>query len=184
MHNNRLGCELWIHANVKFQFSPWFLWLSYFVLFHSWLHFIPFQPHRSVKWRLAFLAASFSMILSVASSEELKASRSNLKKALKTESENHLGNPRTVNPNDPKTIDYTLYNYGKFLLQPHISRKKWGNYSENQHKKYFPSLSQIRLISKQLEQWIFTTLSNLAFSFEISVYGNYGKMQKKGRKTR
>ena len=81
----------------------------------SWLtsYFIPFQPHRSVKWRLAFLAASFSMILSVASSEELKASRSNLKKALKTESENHLGNPRTVNPNDPKTIDYTLYNYGK-----------------------------------------------------------------------
>ena len=70
------------------------------------------------------MAASFSMILSVASSEELKASRSNLKKALKTESENHLGNPRTVNPNDPKTIDYTLYNYGKFLLQPHISRKK------------------------------------------------------------
>ena len=119
-----------IHANVKFQFS--LLYLDHLIfmveLFRpiSWLtsYFIPFQPHRSVKWRLAFLAASFSMILSVASSEELKASRSNLKKALKTESENHLGNPRTVNPNDPKTIDYTLYNYGKFLLQPHISRKK------------------------------------------------------------
>ena len=67
------------------------------------------------------MAASFSMILSVASaSEDVKASSrsafhrgNNLKKALKTESENHLGNPRTVNPNDPKTIDYTLYNYGK-----------------------------------------------------------------------
>ena len=71
------------------------------------------------------MAASFSMILSVASaSEDVKAKfhrGNNLKKALKTESENHLGNPRTVNPNDPKTIDYTLYNYGKsfFLLENH-----------------------------------------------------------------
>ena len=74
------------------------------------------------------MAASFSMILSVATaSEEVKAkafNQHNLKKALKTESD-HLGHPRTLNPNDPKTIDYTLYNYGKFLpvlLPNHISR--------------------------------------------------------------
>ena len=101
--------------------------LSYFIADFTFYYF--FQPHCSVKWRLALLAASFSMILSVASaSEDVKASSrsafhrgNNLKKALKTESENHLGNPRTVNPNDPKTIDYTLYNYGKsfFLLENH-----------------------------------------------------------------
>ena len=73
----------------------------------------PFQPHSSVKWRLAFLA-SFSMILSVtsAASEKLFANE-HLKKALKTESENVHGHPRTSLDGDPKTIDYTLYNYGK-----------------------------------------------------------------------
>jgi len=90
------------------------------------------MPHRSVKWRLAFLAASFSMILSVASSEELKASRSNLKKALKTESENHLGNPRTVNPNDPKTIDYTLYNYGGNAVLSLTKSHQYLNYTDTQ----------------------------------------------------
>ena len=128
-------------------------------LFHSWLDFL-FQPHTiSDKWRLAFLAASFSMILSVATaSEEVKAkafNQHNLKKALKTESD-HLGHPRTLNPNDPKTIDYTLYNYGKFLLltsKPHKQNCRWQNYSafKLRNKKeilLFCALRQIRLIRR------------------------------------
>ena len=59
------------------------------------------------------------MILSVtlaASDREVKPRvfNKNLKESLKTESENVHGHSRTVG-GDPKTIDYTLYNYGKSL---------------------------------------------------------------------
>ena len=53
------------------------------------------------------------MILSVTSAASEKLfTNEHLKKALKTESENVNGHPKTL-AGDPKTIDYTLYNYGK-----------------------------------------------------------------------